>query len=45
VPDRTGGAAVLVDGATVSIGDADLIAGGSLRIGVGERWGLVGVNG
>ncbi|KAJ1620721.1 P-loop containing nucleoside triphosphate hydrolase protein [Pavlovales sp. CCMP2436] len=45
VVDKTGGAAVLIDGATVSVGDADLIAGGHLRVGIGERWGLVGVNG
>ncbi|KAG8457658.1 hypothetical protein KFE25_002322 [Diacronema lutheri] len=45
VADKTGGAAVLLEGATVSIGDADLITGANLRVGVGERWGLVGVNG
>lgn len=45
IVDKTGGAAVLLEGATVSIGDADLIAGANLRVGIGERWGLVGVNG
>lgn len=45
VADKTGGAAVLLEGATVSIGDADLITGANLRVGVGERWGLVGANG
>lgn len=43
--DPTAGAAILVDRATLGVGDADLIADATLRIGVGERWAIVGPNG
>lgn len=42
---ETSGAAVLVEDVLLSVGNDDLITGGSFQVERGQKWGLVGSNG